>query len=268
MENEGGGNGSPISLNSKGEIDKINEITKRVRKRIIKMMYYEPTIHAGSSLSCVEILSVLYFKFIRRSENIYDKDWLILSKGHAAPALYAVLAETNVISEDELWGIQSIDSRLQGHPEIFIPGVDMSTGSLGQGLSFAGGVANAIKMKKGKGTVFVILGDGELDEGQVWEAATNIAHRKLSNIIAIIDNNGFQLDGDSRSIKSKENVKGVWESLGWRVFEVDGHSISELINIIDLATKITELPKVIIAKTIRGKGLYPIENTKKQRVRS
>lgn len=229
------------------------------------MLFYDETIHVGSSLSSIEILTTLLFRYIREGKDPINKDWLILSKGHAAPALYALLVEKGYISEDELWKIQDISSILQGHPEIYIPGVDMSTGSLGQGLSFGVGIAQGIKMKGGSGRVFVIMGDGEQDEGEVWEAMTHAVARKLNNLIALIEMNGFQLDGATSEIKPKEFLPNVWREVGWEVLSCDGHDFVSLINTIDEALK-AKAPVAIFAKTVRGKGLKAIENTANQRV--
>jgi transketolase len=251
----------PISLE---ELQKLKQIAERARKNVIRMLFYDQTIHVGSSLSSVEILTLLLSRARRDSRDPLNRDWIILSKGHAAPALYAILAEMGVIPKDELWKIQDINGLLQGHPETFIPGVDMSTGSLGQGLSFGGGIAMGIKMKGGNGKVFVIMGDGEQDEGQVWEAATHIAARKLDNVIGFIELNGYQLDGSVDEIKPKSYLREVWSAIGWNVLKADGHDITSLNAAIGEAVK-SGKPSVILCNTLRGKGFPPIENTKKQR---
>ncbi|AWR97650.1 transketolase [Acidianus sulfidivorans JP7] len=253
--------GIPISID---ELKRLREIADKARKNVIKMQFYDHSIHVGSSLSSIEILTTLIFKYIRQSDDKINKDWLILSKGHAAPALYAVLAEKGLIKEDELWKIQSIDGLLQGHPEIFIPGVDMSTGSLGQGLSFGIGVATGIKMANGTGRVFVIMGDGEQDEGEVWEAMTHAVARKLDNLIAFIEVNGFQLDASTAEVKPKDFLEDVWKAVGWKTFSCDGHDIKSIADTLEEALK-AKKPAVIFAKTLRGKGFPPIENSKRQR---
>jgi transketolase len=256
--------GGTNSLLSIEERNKLREIAERARKNVVKMLFYDQTIHVGSSLSTIEILTVLMFKYIKNNSNPIDRDWLILSKGHAAPAYYALLAEKGIIPYEELWRIQDISSILQGHPEITIPTVDMSTGSLGQGISYAVGVATGIKMNGGKGRVYVIMGDGEHDEGEVWEAITHAAVRKLDNLIVIIDMNGYQLDGSTDEIKPKHFLPKVYEAIGWRVFNCDGHDFDSIVNTLEEAIKSKAL-SVIFAKTIRGKGFKAIENTKKQR---
>ncbi|WP_126449165.1 transketolase [Sulfodiicoccus acidiphilus] len=251
----------PISLE---ELNKLREVAERARKNVIRMLFYDQSIHVGSSLSSIEILTTLVFKYQRMAESHLDRDWLILSKGHAAPALYAVLAEKGVIKESELWKIQSIDGVLQGHPETFIPGVDMSTGSLGQGLSFGLGVAKGIKMSGRNGRVFVIMGDGEQDEGQVWESFTQKVARELDNILVFIELNGFQLDGDVESIKPKAFLQAVWRDAGWNTLSCDGHDFASIVAAIEEAQK-ARAPTVIFASTLRGKGFKPIENSKYQR---
>lgn len=253
--------GTPISIE---ELNKLKDVAQRARKNVVRMLFYDQTIHVGSSLSSIEILTTLLFRYIREGKDPINRDWLILSKGHAAPALYAVLVEKGYISEDELWKIQDISGLLQGHPETFIPGIDMSTGSLGQGLSFGIGVAQGIKMRGGSGRVFVIMGDGEQDEGEIWEAITHAVTRKLDNLIAFIEMNGFQLDAATSEVKPKEFLPDVWRSVGWKVLNCDGHDFISLINTIDEALKV-KVPVVIFAKTRRGMGFKAIENTEKQR---
>jgi transketolase len=261
MESGGGRDGIPISLE---ELNKLKAIAERARKNVIRMLFYDQTIHVGSSLSSIEILTTLIFRYLREGRDPINKDWLILSKGHAAPALYAVLAEKGYISEDELWKIQDISGILQGHPEIFIPGVDMATGSLGQGLSFGIGVAQGIKMRGGGGRVFVIMGDGEQDEGEVWEAMTHAVARKLDNLIAFIEINGFQLDDSTANVKPKDFLPEVWKTVGWKTLHCDGHDFGSIIGAVEEALK-AKSPVVIFAKTVRGKGFPPIENSKRQR---
>ncbi len=219
----------------------------------------------GSTLSCVEILTVLLRKYVKITSDPLSKDWLILSKGHAAPALYALLAENGLIPYEELIKLQSLESRLQGHPDVMIPGVDMSTGSLGQGLSFGIGVAIWIKSKGGSGRVYVVMGDGELDEGQVWEAMTDAARRNLDNLTVIIDCNGYQLDGRLSEVKPKHYMPLVWSVVGWEVFLCDGHNVPNIISTLDEAIRV-KAPTVIFAKTVRGRGLKQLEGTDLQRV--
>ncbi|MCQ4447976.1 MAG: transketolase [Sulfolobales archaeon] len=263
MGNEGGRNDATPILTLE-ELNRLREIAENARKNVIKMLFYDQTLHVGSSLSSIEIITLLMFKYLRFGRDPLNRDYFILSKGHAAPALYAVMAEKGFIPEDELWKIQDISSILQGHPEIFIPGVDMATGSLGQGLSFGIGIATGIKMRGGTGRVFVDMGDGEHDEGEVWEAITHAVTRKLDNLIAIVEVNNFQLDDSVDNVKPKGYLPKVYEAVGWAVFEADGHDFVSLSEALEEALK-ARRPSVIFARTVRGKGFPPIENTRKQR---
>ncbi|MCQ4449661.1 MAG: transketolase [Sulfolobales archaeon] len=263
MGNEGGRNDATPILTLE-ELNRLREIAENARKNVIKMLFYDQTLHVGSSLSSIEIITLLMFKYLRFGRDPLNRDYFILSKGHAAPALYAVMAEKGFIPEDELWKIQDISSILQGHPEIFIPGVDMATGSLGQGLSFGIGIATGIKMRGGTGRVFVDMGDGEHDEGEVWEAITHAVTRKLDNLIAIVEVNNFQLDDSVDNVKPKGYLPKVYEAVGWAVFEADGHDFVSLSEALEEALK-AKRPSVIFARTVRGKGFPPIENTRKQR---
>jgi len=263
MGNEGGRNDATPILTLE-ELNRLREIAENARKNVIKMLFYDQTLHVGSSLSSIEIITLLMFKYLRFGRDPLNRDYFILSKGHAAPALYAVMAEKGFIPEDELWKIQDISSILQGHPEIFIPGVDMATGSLGQGLSFGIGIATGIKMRGGSGRVFVDMGDGEHDEGEVWEAITHAVTRKLDNLIAIVEVNNFQLDDSVDNVKPKGYLPKVYEAVGWAVFEADGHDFVSLSEALEEALK-ARRPSVIFARTVRGKGFPPIENTRKQR---
>jgi transketolase len=258
------GDEPPISISDSSSLKNIEFLASKIRNHILNIYLREQSLHLGSSLSCVEILSLLMFKYIKRSGCDLDRDWLILSKGHAAPTLYAILAECGFIPINELEKIHDISSILQGHPEISIPGIDMSTGSLGQGMSFGVGIAKGIKLRGGKGRVYVVMGDGEQDEGEVWEAMTNAVTQKLDNLIVIIDNNGFQLDGPVEKIKPKHYMPSVWKTVGWKVISCDGHSIFSLDRALSEALS-CNMPAVIFARTIRGKGVAEIENTKIQK---
>ncbi len=225
------------------------------------MYTFDQNIHLGSSLSAVEIVTAVLFKHIRSCNS---KDWFVLSKGHAAPVLYAALIELGMIPREEMRRIQAIDGILQGHPEIHVEGVDVSSGSLGQAFSVAVGIAMAIKLKREEGRVYVIMGDGEQDEGEVWEAMNNAAKLNLSNLIVIIDENDFQLDGHVEDIRPKHYLPYVWHAVGWDVFMCNGHDIASLDLTLEKAEN-SRHPSVIFARTIRGKGLKSIENTKIQK---
>lgn len=245
----------------------LNEIRKRavrVRKHVIEQVYNAASGHPGGSLSCADILAVLYFKEMRiRAEDPTwpDRDRFVLSKGHCAPALYAVLAERGFFPTDDLKRLRKIDSYLQGHPDMkSVPGVDMSTGSLGQGLSAANGMALAGKLDKKDYRVFVLMGDGEIQEGQIWEAAMTAAHYKLDNITAFVDHNGLQIDGPITEVKSPEPVGEKFRAFGWNVISIDGHDYNQIAETVEQAKEVKGKPTVIIAETIKGKGISFMEN--------
>jgi transketolase len=245
------------------DLEKLKSIAKEVRKDIIRMTGNAGSGHPGGSLSCVEILITLFFKIMRhdpKNPKWEDRDRFILSKGHAAPALYAVLAQSGYIDKKELLTLRKIGSRLQGHPDKrFLDILEVSTGSLGQGLSVGVGIALAGKIDKKDYRVYVLIGDGESQEGQIWEAAMFSSFHKLDNLCAIMDYNKFQLDGKISEILDIEPVKKKWESFGWKVFEVDGHSFEELIEAFNEAKNIKGKPQIIIAHTIKGKGVSFME---------
>ncbi|MEM0501157.1 MAG: 1-deoxy-D-xylulose-5-phosphate synthase N-terminal domain-containing protein [Ignisphaera sp.] len=248
---------TPILKNIGEELNQIQNVTTNARKNLVLMYRYDKHIHIASSLSAIDIIATLLTKYIKRDVDSLNKDWLILSKGHAAPALYATLAEIGLISKEELIKINSINSILQNHPDVGVPGVDMSTGSLGQGISFAIGIATWIKLKNGNGRVFVVMGDGEQDEGQVWEAITHAATLRLSNLIVIIDWNGSQLDGETEVVKSKYYLPFVWSAIGWRVLWCDGHDIVSIVSTINEALE-SDRPTVIFAKTVANHGVKTV----------
>jgi transketolase len=245
-------------------IDEMKGIAKRLRGHIITMIGTAGSGHPGGSLSAVEILTALYFRILKHNPtnpHWADRDRFILSKGHAAPVLYATLSECGYLPVDELCTLRKLDSRLQGHPECGLtPGVEMSGGALGQGLSFGIGVATAGRLNKQNYRTYVLLGDGECDEGQVWEAAMAAAHFKLDKLTAIVDNNGIQLDGWTKDIMNIEPFAQKWQSFGWNVIEANGHDIAELIAAFEKAKQATGRPTVIIAHTIKGKGVSFMEN--------
>jgi transketolase len=251
-------------FSSSASVAEMETIAKRLRRHIITMTGKAGSGHPGGSLSAVEILTALYFKVLRHKPldpRWPDRDRFILSKGHAAPALYATLAECGYFPLDELLTLRQMDSCLQGHTDCNLtPGVEMSAGTLGQGLSFAIGVALAGRLNRRDYRTYVLLGDGECDEGQVWEAAMAAAHFKVDNLVAIVDNNGIQLDGWNRDIMSLDPFPAKWQAFGWHVIEVNGHSIPQLTQAFDQTKKIKERPTVIIAHTIKGKGVSFMEN--------
>ena len=251
-------------FSSSASITEMEAIAKRLRRHIITMTGKAGSGHPGGSLSAVEILTALYFRVLRhkpQDPQWSNRDRFILSKGHAAPLLYATLAECGYFPVDELTTLRQLDSRLQGHTDRTVtPGVEMSAGALGQGLSFAIGVALAGRLSSQNYRVYVLLGDGECDEGQVWEAAMAAAHFKVDNLVAIVDNNGQQIDGWNRDVMNLDPFNKKWQAFGWHVIEVNGHDLTQLINAFDQAKRIKGQPTVIIAHTIKGKGVSFMEN--------
>lgn len=233
-----------------------------IRKHVINMIFNAGSGHPGGSLSCVDILTVLYFSHMNhnpRNPRWDGRDRFILSKGHAAPALYATLAECGYFPLSNLTSLRKFGSLLQGHPDTHIPGIEASTGSLGQGLSVACGMALAAKMDNKKNRVYALLGDGECDEGQVWEAALFASHYKLDNLTAIIDRNGLQIDGPTEKILRLEPIAGKWREFGWNILEIDGNRIENIIEGLDTAKMNSGKPTAIIAHTLKGKGVSFME---------
>lgn len=220
--------------------------------------------HPGGSLSSVEIITTLYFGIMHHKPSDprwADRDRFILSKGHAAPALYAALAECGYFPTEELDTLRKLGSNLQGHTDCTCtPGVEMSAGSLGQGLSFSIGIALAGRLNKQNYRVYTLLGDGECDEGQVWEAAMAAPHFKIDSLTAIVDRNGLQIDGWTKDVMNTEPFADKWKSFGWNTIEVDGHDFNQLIDAFEQAKKIKGKPTAIIAHTIKGKGVSFMEN--------
>jgi len=229
-----------------------------IRKLAIDMIYNAQSGHPGGSLSSADILSALYFKVLRvdpKNPRWEERDRFVLSKGHASAAYYAALALRGFFPLEDLKTFRKIGSMLQGHPTIHVPGVDMTTGSLGQGFSNSLGMALSAKIDKKDYLVYVLLGDGECNEGIVWEAALSAAHNNLDNLIAILDRNMYQLDGATEKILSLEPLQDKFKAFGWNVFNVDGHNIEEILNAIDMAKRRNGKPNMIIARTIKGKGV-------------
>ena len=235
-----------------------------VRQDIINMLTESSSGHPGGSLSCTDILVTLYFNEMRydvKNPNDENRDRFVLSKGHAAPALYATLSEAGFFPKEELMTLRKINSKLQGHPNMnYVPGVDMSTGSLGQGISTAVGMALAGKLDKKNYRVYTILGDGELEEGQVWEAAMSAAHYKLDNLTAFVDYNGLQIDGNVTDVMNPEPITNKFEAFNWNVISIDGHNYEEIISAINEAKNVKDKPTVIVCKTVKGKGVSFMEN--------
>lgn len=237
-----------------------------MRKDIIEMLHAAGSGHPGGSLSCTDILSSLYFGGVMhhdpKNPSDNSRDRFILAKGHAAPALYAVLAEAGYFPHEELMTLRKLGTRLQGHPDCnLLEGVEVSTGSLGQGLSISAGLAAGLRLENNNARVFTVMGDGECQEGQVWEAAQFAAHQKLGNLIAIVDANGLQIDGKVEDVCSSGSLNDKFAAFGWEVYEANGHDIDELIKLfMELKTSSSDAPKVVIAHTIKGKGVSFMEN--------
>ena len=241
------------------------EITAcKVRMGIIEGVYNAKSGHPGGSLSVADLLTYLYFHKMYvdpQNPKMADRDRLVLSKGHTAPALYSVLAQRGFFEVDELKTLRKIGSRLQGHPDMkYIPGVDMSTGSLGQGISAACGMALSGKISCDSYKVYAVLGDGEIEEGQVWEAAMFAAHNKLDNLVAIVDNNGLQIDGKITEVCSPMPITDKFEAFGWHVITINAHDFDDMERAFDEAEKINGQPVAIIQKSVKGKGVSFMEN--------
>jgi transketolase len=247
----------------KEDFSHLSSIAKRIRRIIIEIIHRAGSGHPGGSLSGVEIGTALFFHLlVHNPEKAKDplRDRFILSKGHAAPLLYALLQESGYFPEEWLSGFRKLDSPLQGHPHsLKCPGVEVSTGSLGQGLSIACGLAWGERDNQHKNHIYTLMGDGELDEGQVWEAAMFASHYHLHNLIAFIDRNNLQIDGKTETVMALEPLALKWQAFGWDVQEINGHSFSEIISSVKRAKK-TPQPSVIIARTVKGKGVSFMEN--------
>ena len=239
-------------------------ISKEIRKKIVEMIYHAKSGHPGGSLSIADILTVLYFEEMNIDVNdvkMPNRDRFVLSKGHAAPALYATLMEKGFLPKSLVTELRRFGSPLQGHPDLKkVDAIEMSTGSLGQGLSAANGMALSSKIFKPDFRVYTILGDGELQEGQCYEAAMAASHYKLDNLVAFIDNNNLQIDGDVDKVMSIYPLKDKFISFGWEVIEIDGHNFDEIKGALAKAREVKGKPTAIIAKTIKGKGVSFMEN--------
>ena len=242
----------------------LKEQAKEIRKDIVSMIGAAKSGHPGGSLSAAEILTYLYFEEMNvnpAEPKQEDRDRFVLSKGHAAPVLYATLARKGFFPVEDLMSLRKIGSHLQGHPDMKkVPGVDMSTGSLGTGFSAATGIALACQLDKKPSYVYTLLGDGELQEGQVWEAAMSAAHYKLDNLIAFVDNNGLQIDGNIDDVLSPNPIDAKFAAFGWHVQVIDGHDFGQIADAVKAAKAETGKPIVIVAKTVKGKGVSYMEN--------
>jgi transketolase len=259
---------SPDSTSPSNEFNlstrELRDMAKKLRRHVITMIAEAGSGHPGGSLSAADIVTTLYFRVLRhdpKDPQWADRDRFILSKGHAAPILYAVLAETGYFPVAELETLRKMDSRLQGHTDRGLtPGVEMSAGSLGMGLSFAIGIALAARLDSKTYRTYVLLSDGECQEGQTWEAALSAAHFKLDNLTTMVDCNGIQLSGRTCDIMILEPLIQKWQAFGWHVIDIDGHDFDQMLSALIEADKMKGRPTVIIARTVKGKGVSFMEN--------
>lgn len=250
-------------MKKRPEVLELQKKAIEIRKDILKMLMLAGSGHTGGSLSIVDILVALYYykmSYDPAQPKWPKRDRFLLSKGHACPALYAVLADRGYFPKDQLWTLRKFGSQLQGHPQIGLDGVEISSGSLGQGLSIANGMALASRLDALSMRIYCLMGDGETNEGQVWEAAMTASHYKLDNICAIVDFNKLQIDGFCCEVKDLGSFKQKWEGFGWHVIEADGHDLTSLMDALDAAERVKGRPSVIIADTVKGKGVSFVEN--------
>jgi transketolase len=241
------------------DINLLKEKARRLRIEILKMLTEAGSGHTGGSLSAADIVAALYFYKLRHKpgdQKWRERDRFILSKGHAAPVLYAALALSGYFDKPLLKTLRKLGSPLQGHPcSKKLPGVEISTGSLGQGLSIANGIAMGLKLDRLSSRVYCLMGDGEIQEGQVWEAAMTASHYKLDNMCAIIDNNGLQIDGHCCDVMCIEPIVNKWLAFGWHVIDINGHDMEAILDALDEAETIKGKPTMIVARTVKGKGV-------------
>jgi transketolase len=248
---------------SQGQIKQLEEKAKKIRRLIIRMLAKAGSGHPGGSLSSTDVMTCLYFALLRHNpkEPKWPKrDRFHMSKGHCCPLWYALLAESGYFPEERLWTLRNLGSILQGHPDWRTPGVDVASGSLGQGLSVAVGMALAARLDNVDYRVHCLLGDGETQEGQIWEAAMAAAHYKCDNLCAILDYNGYQIDGKTVDIMNLEPVIDKWQAFGWHTITIDGHNIAQILKAFDQAKTIKAKPTIVIAKTVKGKGVSFMEH--------
>jgi transketolase len=254
-------------MQTTSNVAELQAISKRMRRSVIEMITEAKSGHPGGSLSAVEILVTLFFDVLRHdpaNPKWADRDHFILSKGHGCPILYAVMAECGYCSKEQLHTLRKLGSPFQGHPDVrFLPALEASTGSLGQGLSVAIGMALASKLDGKPSRTYVVLGDGEIQEGQIWEAAMFAGFQKIDNLVAIVDYNRIQLDGFVKDILDLEPLADKWRGFGWHVIEVDGHDIPALQLAFAEASAAKGRPTVILAHTVKGKGVSFMENNPK-----
>ena len=244
------------------EIRRIGKIACDLRTDVIKMIGVGKVGHIGGSCSLAEIAAALYFSKMRFDpKNYTDRDRFLLSKGHTVPIQYAALIELGVIPREDITGLKTLKGKLQGHPDMKTPGMEAVTGSLGQGLSIGVGMALALRYAKSPSHVYVVMGDGEIAEGQIWEAAMAASRYKLDSLTGIVDRNHFQATGATKDIFDIPNLEDKWRSFGWNVISVDGHNVGAVLDALDTAKAFKGQPTVLIAETVKGKGISFAENT-------
>jgi transketolase len=245
------------------QVKELEEKAKQIRRLIIQMLVKAGSGHPGGSLSATDLITVLFFTLLKHNPKDPawpDRDRFHMSKGHCAPLWYAVLAESGYFPKDKLMTLRQLGSILQGHPDRRTPGIDVASGSLGQGLSVGLGMSLAAKIDKKDYRVYVLLGDGEIQEGNIWEAAMAISHYKCDQLCAILDCNGFQIDGKTKDIMNLEPIVAKWQAFGWHTVEIDGHNIKQILAAYQEAKETKGKPSIIIAHTIKGKGVSFMEN--------
>ena len=250
-------------FSTKATPEHVDELGRHLRRLVLKTIAGSSSGHPGGSLSATEILIALYFRVMSHdpaNPGWQDRDRFVLSKGHCTPILYSVLSECGYFPTEELVTFRTINSRLQGHAHTMVPGVDASTGSLGQGLSIGLGMALAGRLGNKGYKTYVLLGDGECDEGQIWEAAMAAAHYKVGNLVAVIDRNRIQNDRFTSEAMEIEPLEDKWRAFGWNVLQVDGHDVGDLCDALNSASLNQDTPLVVIANTVKGKGVTFMEN--------
>jgi len=252
---------------SEEKAERLRNIARELRIDILRMTHAAGSGHPGGSLSAIDWMAVLFFDVMQHrpeEPGWPERDRFVLSKGHASPALYACMAGTGYFNKLELMSLRKICSRLQGHPERkYIKGIEISTGSLGQGLAAANGMALASRLDGLDNRIYVVLGDGELQEGMVWESAMSAAHYEIENLCAFVDNNGLQIDGNVSEIMGVNPIAAKWEAFGWNALEIDGHDLKQMYNALNNFENTTGRPTVVVGHTVKGKGVSFMENNLK-----
>ncbi len=253
-------------MNERGKlsVEELKAKAKMFRRQILEMTFAAGSGHPGGSMSSIDVITALYYNVMRvdpKNPKWQDRDRFVLSKGHVCPAVYAVLADLGFFPKEALLTLRKLGSILQGHPDMHkTPGIEMSTGSLGQGLSVSCGMALAAKIDAKDYRVYCVMGDGEVQEGNIWEGAMLAGHLKLDNLTGILDRNRLQIDGNTEQVMSLDPLPDKWRAFGWNVLEIDGHDMQQILDALDLAKRTKKKPTIIIANTLKGKGVSFMEN--------